>query len=300
MFFQQLINGLTTGSVYALIALGYTMIYGILGLINFAQGEIYMCGAFVTVLLLATGKVNFYLACAAGMAAAALLGVVLERVAFRPLRGCHPLVPLISAIGASIFIENAFQLLFGPQRRDYINPTALQRGAGWTVHVGGGDVIITYTGVLTIVLSILIMIGLYLLVQRSRLGRAMRAVAENKQVAALMGINVDRVISQTFVISGVLAGAAGVMWGLHLSLVYYFVGFVPGIKAFTAAVLGGIGNIPGAMLGGLFLGIVESLGPAVLGISFQLKDVLAFAILVLILIFRPTGILGEVLTEAKV
>jgi branched-chain amino acid transport system permease protein len=154
--------------------------------------------------------------------------------------------------------------------------------------------------VLTIVLSVLIMIGLYLLVQRTRLGRAMRAVAENKQVAALMGINVDRVISQTFVISGVLAGAAGVMWGLHLSLVYFYTGFIPGIKAFTAAVLGGIGNIPGAMIGGLFLGIVESLGPAVLGISFQLKDVLAFAILVLILIFRPTGILGEVLTEAKV
>jgi len=144
------------------------------------------------------------------------------------------------------------------------------------------------------------MVALYMLVQRTRLGRAMRAVAENKPVAALMGINVDEVISRTFIISGALAGAAGVMWGIHLGLVYHFVGFLPGIKAFTAAVLGGIGSIPGAMLGGMFLGIVEAVGPAVLGISFQLKDVIAFSILVLILIFRPSGILGEVLSEEKV
>jgi branched-chain amino acid transport system permease protein len=315
-----ILSGLILGSVYALIAIGYTLVYGILFMINFAHGDIMMIGAFGGFFVfealnawktptIADPKLNFLnahpiisvvLAFLVGMAVASISGYLLERIAYRPLRGAPRLVPLISAIGASIFIENAFQLLFGPQRRDYANPSAIARGAGWTVHVGSGDVIITYTGVLTIVLSVLIMIGLYLLVQRSRLGRAMRAVAENKQVAALMGINVDRVISQTFVISGVLAGAAGVMWGLHLSLVYYYTGFLPGIKAFTAAVLGGIGNIPGAMVGGLFLGIVESLGPAVLGISFQLKDVLAFAILVLILIFRPTGILGEVLTEAKV
>ncbi|MBE3088150.1 MAG: branched-chain amino acid ABC transporter permease, partial [Chloroflexi bacterium] len=155
-------------------------------------------------------------------------------------------------------------------------------------------------GVLTVVISTLIMIALYLLVMRTRLGRSMRAVSENKQVAALMGIDVDGVISRTFIISGALAGAAGVMWGIHLGLVYHFVGFIPGIKAFTAAVLGGIGNIPGAMMGGLFLGLVESLGPAMLGINFQLKDVIAFGILVLVLIFRPTGIMGEVLTEEKV
>jgi len=207
---------------------------------------------------------------------------------------------LISAIGASIFLENAAQLMFGPQRRDYANPDMLARGLGWNIPIGNGVVIVTYTGVFTLVLSFLIMVGLYLLVQRTRLGRAMRAVAENKQVAALMGIDVDHVISQTFIISGVLAGAAGVMWGIHLGLVYYFVGFLPGIKAFTAAVLGGIGNIPGAMVGGLFLGIVESIGPAVLGIDFQLKDVIAFSILVLVLIFRPTGILGQVLSEDKV
>jgi len=231
---------------------------------------------------------------------AALSGYFLERIAYRPLRNAPRLVPLISAIGASIFLENAAMLMFGAQRRDFTNPVVLTRGNGWEIPVGGGTVILTYTGVLTFVLSIVILVLLYLLVQRTRMGRAMRAVAENKNVAALMGINVDGIISQTFILSGGLAGAAGVMWGIHLGLVYYFLGFIPGIKAFTSAVLGGIGNLPGAMLGGLFLGGVESLGPAVLGIDFQLKDVLAFGILVLVLIFRPTGILGEVLSEEKV
>jgi branched-chain amino acid transport system permease protein len=244
--------------------------------------------------------ISIILAFAVGMSVAAMSGYFLEKIAYRPLRGAPRLVPLISAIGASIFLENAGQLLFGAQRRDYANPAVLTRGSGWNIPVGTGNVVLTYTGVLTFVLSVLIMIGLYLVVKRTRLGRAMRAVAENKPVAALMGIDVDGVISKTFIISGALAGAAGVMWGIHLGLVYYFVGFVPGIKAFTAAVLGGIGNIPGAMLGGLFLGIVEALGPAVLGLDFQLKDVIAFGILVLVLIFRPTGILGEVLSEDKV
>ena len=158
----------------------------------------------------------------------------------------------------------------------------------------------TYTVVLTIILSILLMLGLYIMVMRTRYGRSMRAVAEDKQTAALMGINVDQVISSTFIISGALAGAAGVMWGIHNGIIYHFVGFIPGLKAFTAAVLGGIGSIPGAMIGGVFLGIVESLGPAALGIDFQLKDVIAFSILVLVLIFRPSGIVGEVLSEEKV
>jgi branched-chain amino acid transport system permease protein len=159
--------------------------------------------------------------------------------------------------------------------------------------------LITYTGVLTFVMSILLMVGLRLLVQRTKMGKAMRAVAEDKETAALMGINVDRVISNTFIISGVLAGAAGVMWGLHMGIVYHYVGFLPGMKAFTAAVMGGIGNIPGAMLGGLTLGIMEAVAPAALGMPFQLKDVLAFCILILVLIFRPTGLLGEVLSEKK-
>jgi branched-chain amino acid transport system permease protein len=315
-----IISGVILGFVYALIAIGYTLVYGILRMINFAHGDIMMIGAFggyfvfealkaIPSPTLLNPKFTFsdahpiiavFLAFIVGSSIAALSGFFLERIAYRPLRGAPRLVPLISAIGASIFLENAGQLLFGTQRRDYANPFILTRGDGWNLPIGGTTVILPYTGVLTVVISIILMVGLYLLVMRTRLGRSMRAVAENKQVAALMGIDVDGVISRTFIISGALAGAAGVMWGIHLGLVYYFVGFIPGIKAFTAAVLGGIGSVPGAMLGGLFLGLVESLGPAILGISFQLKDVIAFAILVLVLIFRPTGIVGEVLTEEKV
>jgi branched-chain amino acid transport system permease protein len=310
------VDGFVLGSVYALIAIGYTLVYGILFMINFAHGDIMMVGAFggyfvfeaLGALQVGSGVsfLNAYpviavvLAFLAGMGIASLSGYFLEKIAYRPLRGAPRLVPLISAVGASIFLENAGQLLFGAQRRDYTNPTVLERGTGWNILVGGKNVVLTYTGVLTIVVSVVTMVALYLLVKRTRLGRAMRAVAENKSVAALMGVDVDGVISRTFIISGALAGVAGVMWGIHLGLVYYYVGFIPGIKAFTAAVLGGIGSIPGAMVGGLFLGLVEALGPAVLGISYQLKDVIAFSILVLVLIFRPTGILGEVLSEEKV
>jgi branched-chain amino acid transport system permease protein len=234
------------------------------------------------------------------MGVSALAGFLLEKIAYRPLRGAPRLVPLISAIGASIFLQNAGQLLFGPQRREYINPGFLTRGTGWEIPVGESSILLTYTGVFSLVLSAILMIGLFILVQRTKLGKAMRAVAQDKSTAALMGVDVNKVISQTFVISGLLAGAAGVMWGIHNQLINYYTGFLPGIKAFTAAVLGGIGNIPGAMIGGLFLGIVESVGPAALGIDFQLKDVIAFSILILVLIFRPSGILGEALAEEKV
>ncbi len=312
------IDGLILGSVYALIAIGYTLVYGILMMINFAHGDVMMVGAFGgyfvfealgaipvqssisgLTFLNAFPVISVALAFIAGMIVAAISGYFLEKIAYRPLRGAPRLVPLISAVGASIFLENAGSLLFGAQRRDYANPTVLERGTGWEIPVGTHSVVLTYTGVLTIIVSIVIMIGTYLLVKRTRLGRSMRAVAENKSVAALMGVDVNRVISRTFIISGALAGAAGVMWGIHLGLVYFYVGFIPGIKAFTAAVLGGIGSIPGAMIGGVFLGVVEALGPAVLGISFQLKDVIAFSILVLVLVFRPTGIMGEVLSEEK-
>ncbi len=315
-----MISGLILGSVYALIAIGYTLVYGILRMINFAHGDVMMVGAFGGYFIFEAFKVipaptaanpnlsfldanpvlSVVIAFLAGGLVAAVTGYFLEKIAYRPLRGAPRLIPLISAIGASIFLENAGQLLFGTFRRDYANPVVLTRGNGWNLVISGKDVILPYTGVLTIILSLLLMLGLYLLVMRTKLGRSMRAVAENKQVAALMGIDVDGVITRTFIISGALAGAAGVMWGIHLGLVYYFVGFIPGIKAFTAAVLGGIGSVPGAMLGGMFLGIVEAIGPAVLGFSFQLKDVIAFGILVLVLIFRPTGIVGEVLTEEKV
>lgn len=306
------ISGIILGSVYAVIALGYTLVYGILFMINFAHGDVMMLGAFAGYFTLEalTGAgflnqsllssiISIILAFFVGMLAATIVAIALERIAYRPLRGAPRLVPLISAIGASLFLENMAQLVFGVARQTYTNPTVIERNIGWNLMVGGEEVLITYTGVLTFVLSILLMIGLFVLVQRTKMGKAMRAVAEDKEIAALMGINVDRVIANTFAISGALAGAAGVMWGLHMGIIYHFVGFLPGLKAFTAAVLGGIGNIPGAMLGGLTLGIMEALGPAALKIPFQLKDVLAFSILVLALIFRPTGLLGEVVTEKK-
>jgi branched-chain amino acid transport system permease protein len=314
------VSGLIIGGMYALIAIGYTLVYGILFMINFAHGEVMMIGSFggyfvfeafnAIPVTMADGTQNsflntypvaaVFLAFLAGMGIASLSGYFLEKIAYRPLRGAPRLVPLISAIGASIFLQNAGQLLFGPQRRQFTNPTIIDRGLGWSIQVGGSNVLLTYSGVFSLVLSATLMIGLYILVQRTKLGRAMRAVAQDKRTAALMGINVDQIISQTFIISGALAGAAGVMWGIHNGLTNYYVGFIPGIKAFTAAVLGGIGNIPGAMVGGLFLGIVEAIGPAALGIDFQLKDVIAFSILILVLIFRPSGILGEALSEEKV
>jgi branched-chain amino acid transport system permease protein len=207
---------------------------------------------------------------------------------------------LISAIGASMFLQNAMQLLFSAQLRNYTNPDILRRGAGWTIAINNSDVVIPYTGVFSFVLSVVLLIILYTIVRKTKLGRSMRAVALDKKTAALMGVDVDRTISLTFLLSGALAGAAGVMWGIHNGMIYYYTGFIPGIKAFTAAVLGGIGNLPGAMLGGLFLGLVESVGPALLGIDFQLKDVLAFVILIVVLIFKPSGLLGESLAEEKV
>lgn len=317
---RLLISGLIIGGVYSLIAIGYTLVYGILRMINFAHGEVMMIGTFAGYFVFEAAKsikvsatenpaltfsnaypaISVLLAFIAGTVVAATAGFLLEKIAYRPLRKAPRLIPLISAIGASIFLQNAAQLLFSPQVRDYANPEIIERGAGWKIIVNNAPVIVPYTGVLTFVLSISLMIALYTLVRKTKLGKAMRAVALDKNTAALMGIDVDAIISRTFIISGALAGAAGVMWGLHNGLVYYFVGFLPGIKAFTSAVLGGIGNIPGAMLGGMFLGLIESLGPTALGISYQLKDVIAFVILIVILIFRPSGILGELLSEEKV
>jgi len=306
------ISGIILGAVYAVIALGYTLIYGILFMINFAHGDVMMMGAFAGYFALEAfhgmglldrnvgwSVISLAASFAAGMLVGMLVAVVLERVAYRPLRTAPRLVPLISAIGASLFLENAAQLAFGTARHAYANPGVIKRNAGWILAIGGEEVLVTHTGVLTFAMSIVLMVGLYILVQRTKMGKAMRAVAEDKEVAALMGIDVDRVIANTFAISGMLAGAAGVMWGLHMGIIYHYVGFIPGMKAFTAAVMGGIGNIPGAMLGGLTLGIMEAVAPAALGIPFQLKDVVAFSILVLVLVFRPTGLLGEVLSEKK-
>ena len=303
---RLLISGLIIGGVYALIAIGYTLVYGILFMINFAHGEVMMFGAyaglfafwgFKAIMIPGDPPINFLnaypviaiiLSFLIGMTVSATLGYFLEKIAYRPLRKAPRLVPLISAIGASIFLQNAAMLLFSPQMRDVTNPDILRRGAGWTIVISGSNVILPYTGVFTFILSILLLVGLYILVRKSKLGRAMRATALDKKTAALMGVDVDSTISRTFIISGALAG---IIKKNHPELT---------IKAFTAAVLGGIGNIPGAMVGGLLLGIVESMGPAALGIDFQLKDVLSFLILIFVLTFRPSGLLGEVLSEEKV
>lgn len=313
------LSGLILGGMYALIAIGYTLVYGIMFMINFAHGEVMMLGAFggfftfealrflptptvdnpELTFLNAHPFLSVFLAFLVGICISSLAGFFLEKIAYRPLRQAPRLILLITAIGASTFLQNLAMLMFGPQRKNVVNPDILDRSAGWIVNISGKEVLISYTGVFSLVLSALLMIGLYILVQRTKLGRAMRAVALDKNTASLMGVDVDDVVSKTFIISGALAGAAGVMWGIHMGLVNHYTGFLPGIKAFTAAVMGGIGNIPGAMLGGMLLGTIESIGPAALGIDFQLKDVIAFSILVLVLIVRPSGILGEKLSEEK-
>jgi branched-chain amino acid transport system permease protein len=299
----QVANGLTIGSVYALVALGYTLVYGILLMINFAHGEILMLGAFGgyfallglerTGLLAANPLVAVLIALAVGMLTSTIAGVLLERVAYRPLRGGPRLVALISAIGASIFLQNAVLLAFGAEIKVY--PRLAMFSGGWPV----GEVFISRLGVIIFVASLVLMAGLYVFVHRSKTGRAMRAVAEDAEAAALMGVDVNRVIVATFAVGSLLAGAAGVMLGFYNAQINHFTGFLPGLKAFTAAVLGGIGNIPGAMLGGLVLGMVESLGPTALDVPSEYKDVIAFSVLVLVLIFRPQGLLGEVIAGKR-
>lgn len=301
--------GVAQGSLYALIALGYTLVYGILRMINFAHGEVFMSGAFtayfVAAALSRSGYLNRHpvlsilLLVAVAMAVSTLVAVLLERVAYRPLRRAERLVPLITAIGASFFLQYTFRGLYGSGVKAYPQVNILN--GAW--QIGGAAILKTHA--LAIVAAAVMMFGLYWFVQRTKMGMAMRAVSEDKDAAALMGINVDQVIVTTFAVGAMMAGTAGVLYAIIFRQVQFFMGFIPGIKAFTAAVLGGIGNIPGAMLGGLFLGIFESVGPSLfldgLGIPApnQLKDVIAFTMLVLVLIFRPTGILGERLAEKK-
>jgi branched-chain amino acid transport system permease protein len=295
--------GISQGSIYALIALGYTMVYGILRMINFAHGEIFMSGAFsgyfMATWLTNAGFMDQYPAL--GLIAAILfamlistsIALLVERIAYRPLRGAQRLVPLISAIGASFFLQYTFRGFFGPGVYAYPSMQALD-GEWMFFGVGVLKVQIIVT------IAALVMMGiLYTVVMFTKIGKAMRAVSENKDVAALMGIDVNRIIVATFALGAAMAGAAGVLYALTYRQVNFFTGFTPGIKAFTAAVLGGIGNIPGAMVGGLVLGIIESVGPALfldsIGIPrpYQLKDAIAYIMLVMILLFRPSGILGE-------
>jgi branched-chain amino acid transport system permease protein len=297
------VYGIAQGSVYALIALGYTLVYGVLFMINFAHGDVFMAGAmtafFVADYFGETGFINentivaLAVIFAVSMLTSAIVAIVLERIAYRPLRRAPRLVPLITAIGASLFIANSVRGLYGERIQTYPSIDALQ---------GRIDILgipILKTQAVVIVAAFLFMVALFIFVERTRTGRAMRAVSEDKDTAALMGIDVDRIIVTTFAIGGLLAGAAGILYAMVFTQVHWFMGFLPGIKAFTAAVLGGIGNIVGAMLGGLTLGVLESVGPYLLLSGFdvpapnQLRDVVAFGVLVLVLIFRPNGILGR-------
>ncbi|UCC88098.1 MAG: branched-chain amino acid ABC transporter permease [Anaerolineales bacterium] len=304
------IFGLAQGSLYALIALGYTLVYGVLFIINFAHGEFFMSGVFTATVFVAIpmGQSGFLdrnpilallIIAVVAMATSVGISLLTERIAYRPLRRAPRLVPLITAIGASFFWQYFFRGLYGSGITAFPTVQALQ--GSWSI--AGIDILKTQAVV--IVASILLLITLYVIVMRTKMGKAMRAVAEDKEIAALMGIDVDRVIVITFAMGSAAAGVAGVLYAILFRQVHFFMGFIPGIKAFTAAVLGGIGSIPGAALGGLFLGMVESVGPSLflegLGIpsSYQLKDVIAFTMLVLVLIFRPQGILGERLAEKK-
>jgi len=292
MILQQLVNGLTLGSLYALIALGYTMVYGVLLMINFAHSEIFMTGAFVS--LFVYSKLSsvvppvqaFLLGVVAAFLVSAALAMVLERLAYRPLRRASRLTPLISAIGVSIFLQNAAFLFISDQSLAYPQLFAIH-------HFQLGGVEINSLQCLILAVALILMVGLHLFVNRTRLGTAIRATAQDASTASLMGIPVNGIIALTFFLGGALGGVAGALNGIYYGSIKYNMGFVPGIKAFTAAVLGGIGNIAGAMWGGLILGVLESLAAGLIPNGSEWKDVIAFSILILILLFRPEGLFGR-------
>ncbi|HVG79520.1 MAG TPA: branched-chain amino acid ABC transporter permease [Patescibacteria group bacterium] len=313
IFPQVLLDGLILGFMYALIALGYTMVYGVLEFINFAHSEIFVVGAFVGVEILLSLQSAGWLERApwilvllavllAGAVISGLLAVTIERVAYRPLRTAPRLIPLISAIGVSFFLQdavrlvesiwrNAFNLVYPPM--DVLNER----------YELTSTIDVSMKSLVVIVAALLMLWGLHALVNRTKIGTAIRAVAEDQAAASLMGINVNRIISLTFLIGGAMGGAAGVLFGVQYGLINPYTGFIPGLKAFTAAVLGGIGNIPGAMVGGLVLGLLEAFAASYMSLltggafGAEYKDIFAFSVLILILIFRPKGLLGEVVRE---
>ena len=304
-----IVFGISTGSVYALIALGYTMVYGVLRFINFAHGEVFMTGA-MSAFLVADGLartplwtsspvLSLLIVLLASMFTSTAVAVIVERVAYRPLRGTPRLIPLITSIGASFTLQYIVRGLVGAGTKAF--PRVTQLRGTWDIF----GLVVLKSQVVVIIAALVMMAGLYVFVERTRTGRSMRAVAEDPETAALMGINVDRTIVTVFGVGGAMAGVAGGLWGLVFPSLNFFSGFLPGIKAFTAAVLGGIGNIVGAMLGGVSLGVFESVGPSLVLAGYhipafsQLKDVVAYLALVLVLIFRPSGILGERLATER-
>lgn len=292
MFEQQLVNGLTLGLIYALIAVGYTMVYGVIELINFAHGEIYMLGAFLTLTGISLG-LSLPVAVLIAVPAVAVIGVLLDVIAYRPLRQAPRLAALITAIGMSIFLQNLAMVIWGsrplpfPQKvlpAFFSNPALIFSG-----------VTISWMQMSIFIVAIALMVGLHLVIARTRVGTAMRALAQNRTAAALMGINVNRVISFTFALGSGMGAVAGIMVSMYYNTMYPTMGYLAGVKAFAAAVLGGIGSVPGAMLGGVVLGIAETLGAGY--VSSPYRDGVAYAVMILVIIFRPSGLLGRSLVE---
>jgi branched-chain amino acid transport system permease protein len=295
-FLQQLINGVTFGSIYGLIAIGYTMVYGIIGMINFAHGDIFMVGGFIALIaflaLVAIGvtaiPLALFLVLLIAMALTALYGWTVERFAYRPLRGSFRLAPLISAIGMSIILQNYVQIAQGAR----VKPLPPLITGGHTLIASESfNVQLSNVQIIVVVTTLALMAAFSFLVARTRLGRDMRACEQDLKMASLLGVDIDRTISLTFVIGAALASVAGIMYLLYYGVIDFYIGFVAGVKAFTAAVLGGIGSLPGAMLGGLLIGLIETFWSAYFSIEY--KDVAAFSVLILVLIFLPTGILGR-------
>ena len=301
IFVQQIINGLVLGSIYALVALGYTMVYGIMGLINFAHGEVVMIGAMVALFFIKAFSglpvvILLPLALAAAVCVCMAIGFSIERIAYRPLRRAPKLAPLITAIGISIILQHLAMLIWGRNYHAFppVIPVSAHEILGATI---------TSLQVFIVLIAAAMMAGLTLLIQRTRLGRAMRATSQNPAIAQLMGVNINQIISATFVIGSALAAVAGLMVSANYSIAHYYMGFMLGLKAFTAAVLGGIGNLAGAMLGGILLGIIESLGAGYIGdltggfLGSHYQDIFAFFVLIGVLIFRPSGLIGERVSE---
>ena len=301
IFLQQILNGLVLGSVYALVALGYTMVYGILQLINFAHGDVLMVGA-MTAVSVVIGLQKAYpdipsiallvIAILAAVVVCVIVSLLMERIAYRPLRNAPRLAPLITAIGLSIVLQTIAMIIWKPNPRVF--PDLLPNDP-----IEIGPAVLAPKQILILVVSTIMMVGLILLVNKTKLGRSMRATAENPRIAGLMGVNSNYVIAATFAIGAALAGVAGVLVGMNYNIVQFTMGFIPGLKAFTAAVLGGIGNLGGAVLGGILLGVIESLGAGYIGdltggfLGSQYQDIFAFTVLIIVLIFRPSGLMGE-------
>lgn len=285
-FITNLVNGVSLGSIYAVIALGYTMVYGIAKMLNFAHGDVIMVGAYIVFALTSYAGVNPYLALVISMAACTLLGMAIERFAYKPLRGASPLAVLITAIGVSYFLQNMALLIFGSQAKSFTSIVNLP-----ALTLAGGKITISAETIVTIIVSLIIMVSLTLFVNKTKPGRAMLAVSEDKGAAQLMGVNVNATISLTFAIGSGLAAVAGVLLCSAYPTLSSQTGAMPGIKAFVAAVLGGIGSIPGAVIGGVLIGVIEILSRSY--ISSQMADAIVFAVLIIVLLVKPTGILGK-------